>query len=63
MIGFVYSSLSVGFRAMLMLFLSSLSQKIFSEELLIPGAVLSRGYPRKCSIGKILSLENNKTER
>ena len=48
---------------MLMLFLSSLSQKIFSEELLIPGAVLSRGYPRKCSIGKILSLENNKTER
>ena len=50
MIGFVYSLIPVGFRAISMSFLSFLSQKTYPGEFLRPEVILSRSYLRKCSI-------------
>ena len=50
LIGFAYSFIPVGFRAILMLFLSFLSQKIYPAEFVKPEVLLSRRYLRKCSI-------------
>ena len=50
LIGFAYSSILVGFRAILMLFLKILSQKIYPDENLRSEVILSRSYLRKCSI-------------
>ena len=50
LIGFAYSSIPVGFRAISTLFLSFLSQKTYPEEFLGPEVILSRSYLRKCSI-------------
>ena len=50
LIGFAYSSILLGFRAILMLFLKILSQKIYPDENLRSEVILSRSYLRKCSI-------------
>ena len=50
LIGFVYSSMSVGFRVISMSFLSFLSQKTYPGKFLRPEVILSRTYLRKCSI-------------
>ena len=50
LIGFACSSIPVGFRAILMSFLSFLSQKAYPGEFLRPEVILSRSYLRKCSI-------------
>ena len=50
MIGFAYSLISVGFRAILMSLLSFLSQKIYPGDFLKSEVILSRSYLRKCSI-------------
>ena len=50
MIGFAYSSISLGLRAISMSFLSFLSQKTYPGEFLRPEVILSRSYLRKCSI-------------
>ena len=50
MIGFAYSLIAVGFMAILMLFLSFFSQKIYPGEFLRPEVILSRSYPRKFCI-------------
>ena len=50
MIEFAYSLISVGFRAILMQYLSFLSQKTYPGEFLKPEIILSRNYLRKCSI-------------
>ena len=50
MIEFAYSSIPVGFRAILMSFLSFLSQKTYPGEFVRPEVILSRTYLRKCSI-------------
>ena len=49
MIGFAYSSIPVGFRAISISFLSFLSQKTFSGKFLRTELILSRSYARKCS--------------
>ena len=50
LIGFSYSLIPVGFRTILMLFLSFMSQKIYPGEFLRPEVVLSRSYQRNCCI-------------
>ena len=50
MIGFANSSIPVGFRAILVSFLSFLSQKTYPGEFVRPEVILSRSYLRKCSI-------------
>ena len=50
LIGFSYSLMPVGFRAILMSFLSFLSQKTFPGEFLRPELILSRSYLRNCCI-------------
>ena len=50
MIGFAYSLIPVGFRAILTSFLSFLNQKTYPGEYLRPGVILSRSYLRKCCI-------------
>ena len=50
LIGFAYSFIPVGFRAMLMSFLSFMSQKTYLGKFLRAEVILSRIYLRKCSI-------------
>ena len=50
LIGFAYSLISVGFRAIFMSLLSFLSQKIDPGDFLKLEVILSRSYLRKCSI-------------
>ena len=50
LIGFSYSSASVVYRSISMLFLSFLSQNTYPEEFLRPEVILSRSYSNKCSI-------------
>ena len=50
MIGFAYSLIAVGFRAILMSFFSFVNQKTYSGNFLRPEVILSRNYPTKCSI-------------
>ena len=50
MIGFAYSLIPVGFRVILMLFLSFVSQKTYPREFLRPEVILSRSYLRKYGI-------------
>ena len=49
MLGFVYTSIPIGLRAISMSFLSFLSQKTYPGEFLSSEVVFSRGYLRKCS--------------
>ena len=50
LIGFSYSLRPVGFRAILMSFLSFLSQKSYPEKFSKPEVILSRGYLKTCCI-------------
>ena len=50
LIGFAYSSIPVGFRAISISFLSFLSQKTYPGKFLRWQVILSRSYLRKCSI-------------
>ena len=50
LIKFSYSLIPVGFRAILMSFLSFLSQKTYPKEFLRPEVILSRSYLRNCCI-------------
>ena len=50
LIGFVYSSVPVDFRAISMSFLSFLSQKTYPGKFLRPKVILSGIYLRKCNI-------------
>ena len=56
LIGFAYSLIPVGFRALLILFLSFSSQKTYTGESLGPQVVLNRIYLRKCNISPSTSL-------
>ena len=47
---FAYSSITVGFRAISMSFLSFLSRKTYPGKVLRPEVILSRSYLRKCII-------------
>ena len=48
MIGFAYSSIAVGFRAISMSFLSFLSQETYPGGFLRQEVIFSRSYLRKC---------------
>ena len=50
LIKFSYSLIPVGFRVILMSFLSFLSQKTYPKEFLRPEVILSRSYLRNCCI-------------
>ena len=50
LIVFAYSLIPVGFREILVSFLTFLSQKAYPGELLRPKIILSRNYLRNCSI-------------
>ena len=50
LIRFFYSLIPVGFRAILMSFLSFLSQKKYPGEFFRPEVILSRSYLRNCCI-------------
>ena len=50
MVSFTYSLIPVGFRAILMSFVSFLSQKTYPGKSWRPEFILSRSYLRKCSI-------------
>ena len=56
LIGFAYSSASVGYRSISMSFLSFLSQNTYPGEFLKPEVILNRSYSNKCSISLGLPL-------